>query len=198
MLESTAASADRERLLRMLRVTEQMQRMSARLLSFSRPPRRPAEAVAIRPVVDDAWALVSMDPRTLGVRCENLLPEEDFVLADADRLMQVFVNLLRNAADAVRPAGGISVHSCRLARAEREWISIRVDDDGPGIPADLLPRVFDAFVSGRADGDGTGLGLNVVARIVAEYGGRIEAANRPNGGARFDVKLPAARVEVTA
>jgi signal transduction histidine kinase len=71
-------------------------------------------------------------------------------------------------------------------------MSIRVDDDGPGIPEDVLPKIFEAFVSTRLDSRGTGLGLTVAEGIVQQHGGRIVASNRLEGGARLDVRLPVA------
>jgi signal transduction histidine kinase len=67
-----------------------------------------------------------------------------------------------------------------------------VEDDGPGIPKDVLPNIFDAFVSSRLDSRGTGLGLTVAAGIVQQHDGQIIASNRPGGGARLEVLLAAA------
>jgi signal transduction histidine kinase len=69
---------------------------------------------------------------------------------------------------------------------------VDVDDDGPGIPEDVLPQIFEAFVTSRLDAKGTGLGLTVAEGIVQQHGGTIEASNRPGGGARIEVRLPAA------
>jgi signal transduction histidine kinase len=67
-----------------------------------------------------------------------------------------------------------------------------VDDDGPGIPEDVLPNIFEAFVTSRLDSRGTGLGLTVAEGIVHQHGGALTACNRPEGGARLEVKMPAA------
>ena len=74
----------------------------------------------------------------------------------------------------------------------QEWISLAVEDDGLGIPEEVLPNLFDAFVSSRLDSRGTGLGLTVASGIVEQHGGTITATNRRQGGARLEVKLPAA------
>jgi signal transduction histidine kinase len=105
--------------------------------------------------------------------------------------MQVFVNLLRNALDAIRPGGRIVIQSKRMNRNAQAWISVAVEDDGRGIPADVLPEIFEAFVSSRLDAKGTGLGLTVAQGIVHQHGGTIAASNRPEGGACLEVALPA-------
>jgi signal transduction histidine kinase len=107
-------------------------------------------------------------------------------------LVQVFVNLLRNALGAVANGGIIHVHSRRVNAERRLWLVIDVDDDGLGIPAEVLPRIFEAFVTSRLDARGTGLGLTVAEGIVRQHGGSIEAGNRTEGGARLEVRLPAA------
>ena len=71
-------------------------------------------------------------------------------------------------------------------------VAVRVEDDGPGIPADVLPNIFEAFVTTRLDSRGTGLGLTVAEGIAHQHGGLIIASNRPQGGACLEVRLPAA------
>jgi signal transduction histidine kinase len=114
------------------------------------------------------------------------------VIGNPDRLMQVFVNLLRNALYAIPASGKIEVKTRRIARNTQRWISITVEDNGPGIPSEVLPEIFEAFVSTRLDARGTGLGLTVAEGIVHQHGGSIAAANRPAGGACLEVTLPAA------
>jgi len=114
------------------------------------------------------------------------------VIGNPDRLIQVFVNLLRNALLAVSTGGVICVESKLLQRGGQNWLRCMVLDDGPGIPSDVLPNLFEAFVSTRLDARGTGLGLTVAEGIVSQHGGTISASNRPGGGASLEVLLPAA------
>src|SRR5262249_57310695 len=72
------------------------------------------------------------------------------------------------------------------------FVRLAVEDNGPGIPAEILPRLFVTFVTTKPRGKGTGLGLRICRRIVEEMGGSISAANAPQGGARFEILLPAA------
>jgi signal transduction histidine kinase len=93
-----------------------------------------------------------------------------------------------NAFD--QPGGHIEVRSRQTRRTGREGIAIAVEDNGPGIPAEVLPEIFDAFVSTRLDAHGTGLGLTVAHGIVTQHGGFISASNRKEGGACLEVWLP--------
>jgi signal transduction histidine kinase len=104
----------------------------------------------------------------------------------------VFVNLLRNALLAAPPGGWISVESKTLHRGDQNWVSCIVKDNGTGIPAHVLPNLFEAFVSTRLDAKGTGLGLTVAEGIISQHGGTISACNGTDGGAVLEVMLPGA------
>jgi C4-dicarboxylate-specific signal transduction histidine kinase len=192
LLETVENPAARQRLERVRRVTERLRKISGSLLDFARPAEPRMEPVAMRRVIGEAWNLVSIDEKAATVRFRHENETEDSVTGDADRLVQVFVNLLRNALGAVASGGAICVHSRRVNAKGRLWLVIDVDDDGLGIPAEVLPRIFEAFVTSRLDARGTGLGLTVAEGIVRQHGGSIEAGNRTEGGARLEVRLPAA------
>ena len=104
------------------------------------------------------------------------------------KLEQVLINLINNARDA----GGHAVDISAVLRIDsgRPMVCIGVADDGPGIPGHVLPRLFHSFVTTKPSGKGTGLGLRICRRIVEEMGGSISVANRPEGGARFEILLP--------
>ena len=106
----------------------------------------------------------------------------------AGKLEQVLINLINNARDA----GGHAVDISAVLRIDsgRPMVCIGVADDGPGIPAHVLPRLFHSFVTTKPSGKGTGLGLRICRRFVEEMGGSISVANRPEGGARFEILLP--------
>lgn len=134
----------------------------------------------------------SNDPRAGKVSVElETVGEPPHVLADAGRLIQVFLNLLTNARDAIlsiRESGSIKVvvESCR--RDDREWVKIDVSDDGPGVPEVAVDRIFEPFFTTKAEG--SGYGLYLASEIIREHGGRLTACNKEAGGACFTIWLP--------
>jgi len=139
-------------------------------------------------VAGEALGAVSSLAAARGV--EMLLdPEPAQVVGDPLRLRQLVTILVDNAI-AHSPAGGaVTV----VVRGGRDGVRLRVDDSGPGLLPNDIPRVFDRFwrASGAPAG-GTGLGLAIANWIVERHGGSIAAANRPSGGASFEVRLPSA------
>jgi len=190
MAEQPATAVTKDRLDRLLRVTLRIRKISEGLIDFARVRHDVMEPVRVRPLVDEAWELLAIEDKAAGTRFENRISELDTVVGNADRLIQVFVNLLRNALQAIKAGGEIVVSAERAADARRQ-LAIRVEDNGPGIPAEVLPALFDAFVSTRLDSRGTGLGLMIADGIIRQHGGSIAAANRPEQGAVIEVRLPA-------
>jgi signal transduction histidine kinase len=143
------------------------------------------QSVISRVVTNRASAM----PRTgVEIRCEIGAPIH--VLGDAELLQQALLNIVLNAEQAIsqqRMSGRVTIGSA--ARDGRAVIT--VDDEGPGIAADVLPRIFDPFFTTKEVGKGTGLGLAIVYGIVQEHGGTIQAGAAPGGGARFTIELPA-------
>jgi signal transduction histidine kinase len=192
LIETTNDQHTLERLERMQRVAQRLQRISESLVDFSKVRKQNMEPTNVRPLIEEAWSLVAIDEKASHVDFLNAVDEEHKVVGNSDRLLQVFVNLLRNALNAVDTDGRIEVHSRREARNGRSTVVLTVEDNGPGIPASVLPDIFDAFVTTRLDARGTGLGLTVSEGIITQHGGTISAANRAEGGASLEVSLPAA------
>ena len=192
LLETEKDGHTLDRLARMLRVTQRLRKISEGLVDFARLRTKETEAVFLRPIVDESWALVAIDEKASAVSFHNDIGENDAVPGNADRLVQVFVNLLRNALLAVPNEGEIRVQSKSFTRGNQEWICCTVLDNGPGIPGHVLNNLFKAFVTTRLDSRGTGLGLTVAEGIVTQHGGSITADNRPSGGAALRVVLPKA------
>ena len=108
------------------------------------------------------------------------------VVAAPDRLAQVFLHLIDNASEAMNGRGRLSV----ATRVQGSQVEIDVADTGPGIPEQLLPVIFDPFVTTKAAGASGGIGLTVVRRIVDELGGTVRVRTKPGAGSVFTVVLP--------
>lgn len=105
-------------------------------------------------------------------------------------LSQVWTNLIDNAVDASPAQGQIEIATWTDTNTEPGWLAVSIADHGAGIPADVLPRIFEAFFTTKPQGSGTGLGLEIVHRIVTQkFGGRIDVESEP-GKTRFIVRLP--------
>ena len=178
---------------RIQREAERIHHTIRDLLDFSR--NEPGQAgriessADISEVVSDTIKLIDRQTRfrdiDLALALEDGLPR---VRGDHERLRQLLLNLLFNAADALGEKGRIEVR----ASSSGDVVQLAVGDDGPGIDREIIEQVFDPFVTTKAPGQGTGLGLAVCHTIVERLGGSIEAANRKQGGAIFHVRLPAA------
>lgn len=175
----------------MLRVVKRLESLSESLLDFARVREPRQDDVDLSAVVREAWTLVRIDRDAKDVELIDRLYLAPRVKGDPDRLLQVFVNLLRNAVDAMDAEGRI-VASCEtFQRTDAAWVRVFISDSGPGIDPEVLPRLFEPFTSTRLDSHGTGLGLAVAEGIVREHGGVLLARNAPDGGALFEVMLPA-------
>jgi C4-dicarboxylate-specific signal transduction histidine kinase len=188
---------DTNRLALLQRVVGRLERLGESLLDFARVRPPSTDIVHLHQVIEEAWELVSLDRDAKRIHFEPQVDPELTVLGDADRLTQVFVNLLRNAVDAFDPSGDIeptiTVASEEIERSDDRWISITVTDNGPGIDPAVLARLFEPFATTRLDARGTGLGLAVAEGIVKEHAGVVVARNAspPERGAVFEVMLPA-------
>jgi len=157
------------------------------LFAEHRPPRRTRCQVAeqIREVV--AFEEARLEGEGISVRT-SLEPVPD-IWADHNHLQEVLLHVIQNAQHAMveAHAGGVLTISTTMVDS---GVRIEVADDGPGIPSEHLPRIFNPFFTTKQPGDGRGLGLSVAHSIVTEHGGRIWAENRPGGGALFTIDLP--------
>jgi two-component system sensor histidine kinase PilS (NtrC family) len=172
-----------------LRETGRLDALLTRFLEFSRPTppsRRPADLAAVAAETLDMFAA---DPIAAGLALERALVPTPALL-DPDQLRQVVLNLLSNAAQALREAGkgGRIRVACRPDAGGGAVLTI--EDDGPGMAADVATRVLTPFFTTKAKG--TGLGLAVVQRIVDAHGGSVSLHSAPGEGARFVIRLPAA------
>jgi PAS domain S-box-containing protein len=163
------------------------------LLVFAGSRRIARRAVSLNAVLQKVLALRADACRAAGIELvrhyDDKLPR---VQSDPLLLHQVFLNMVMNAEHALQSAGeGGRIDVTTSAAGDRIVATVR--DTGPGIPANVLSRIFEPFYTTKEVGKGTGLGLAIAYGIVQEHGGHIAAANHPDGGAIFTVELPASR-----
>ena len=168
------------------------------LTYFSRPPAPGKSPVNLGEVVERTLNLHAYSLRKNNVTVDFLRePTLPFVQADPHQLMQVFLNLILNAEQAIREARDRGTLRIRLGNnGESVWATFH--DDGPGIPGDILASIFDPFYTTKRPGRGTGLGLSICKAVMKEHNGTIEAANAPGGGAVFTVTLHAAAASASS
>jgi two-component system NtrC family sensor kinase len=163
------------------------------LLFFSRPPVPGGARLNLSEVVQRTIALqehsLLLNHITVDFIPEPTLPP---VLGDPNQLMQVFLNLLINAEQAIREVRDRGTIRIRLGtNNQKVWVSMQ--DDGPGITHETTQKMFDPFYTTKRPGRGMGLGLSVSIAILKEYSGTIDAQPGPGGGAVFTVSLPLKR-----
>lgn len=156
-------------------------------LAFARPPKLVRSAFDLPTLVREAVALCRGRLEQAGVAVEVRAADGDpRITADREQVRQVLVNLILNAADAMPTGGRFTLSVERSPDA----VAVTAADTGPGIAADILPRLFEPFATGKETG--TGLGLVVCRRIAEDHGGTLTGYNPPGGGACFVLRLPLA------
>jgi PAS domain S-box-containing protein len=164
------------------------------LTYFSRPPAPGKSRLNLTEVVERTLNLHAYSLRKNNITVDFLKePAMPYALGDPHQLMQVFLNLIVNAEQAIREVREKGTLRIRLGRADNSvWVSFQ--DDGPGIPKENLPSIFDPFYTTKRPGRGTGLGLSICKSVMKEHNGSVEAANSGEGGAVFTVTLPTAKL----
>src|SRR5882724_4730497 len=165
------------------------------LMYFSRPPAPGKSEINVSELIQRTLHLHAYSLRKNNITVD-FLPEKSLpaVNGDPHQLMQVFLNLILNAEQAIREVRDRGTLRIRLGKDDGSMMII-FQDDGPGIPADILPKIFDPFYTTKRPGRGTGLGLSICKAILREHGGNVEVASGPGGGAVFMVYIPTADAE---
>ncbi len=173
-------------------IVQQVQTMQQMVNAFSEYARAPEMHItrfSLNQLVAEVADLYrSQDPRT-QIRLE-LDAQIEAIEADRGRVRQILNNLVTNALEALDGVGSpkLEITTKLESSGDAEYAAVSVCDNGPGFQRELLGRVFDPYVTSKPKG--TGLGLAIVKKIIEEHGGRIDADNRPEGGARVRVVLP--------
>jgi PAS domain S-box-containing protein len=174
-------------------ILQQQARRAAEIVQnltyFSSPPAPEKTRVNLAEVVERTLNLHAYTLRKNNITVDFLpQPGLPYVNGDPRQLMQVFLNLILNAEQAIREVRDKGTLRIRLTD-RGETIAVSFQDDGPGIAADILTNIFDPFYTTKRPGRGTGLGLSICKSVMNEHNGTIEAANAPGGGALFTVLL---------
>lgn len=159
------------------------------ILAFAGGQEPHKQSSDLQAIIDDVMTHVRPQAGAQEVRVECGDFSGVIVLVDARQVERALVNLVRNAVEATGSGGSVRVFPGEIAERDR-LAGVVIEDDGPGIPAELLHRVFNPFFTTKDTG--TGLGLAIVHRIAEAHGGYVTAGNRAQGGARFQLALPIA------
>ena len=194
---------DREDMAIIAAASDRARNFVQQILSFSRKhdsltQDAPRKLIDLVDLLKHSSQMLRLTVPTTARLYEEISPVP-LVLADADELHQVVVNLVTNAAQALGSAiGTITIgaaptpHTVSSAEDEANWVRLWIADTGCGMDARTVERVFEPFFTTKDVGEGTGLGLSVVHGIIADHGGHIEVQSEPGMGTKFTIYLPAA------
>jgi signal transduction histidine kinase len=167
--------------------------LRAMLDEARRPPAR--ERIQLRRIIEHACETARLRLERSGVRLDLRIDDSlPTIEADATQLELALLNLITNSLDAMPKGGRLTI----VATATADGTRIEVTDTGPGIAPELLPRVFEPWVTTKKPGQGTGLGLGITRQVVAAHGGAIFARNGETGGAIVTIELPATTTNAAA
>ena len=181
---------------RQLDLTHRQARRAARivqnLLEFSRPASPQKKPIDLSTIVERSLQLHEHSLRRNQVEVD-FTPRTDLppIIGDANQLIQVFLNLITNAEQAIREVRESGRIQIRINQVGENLVAT-VQDDGVGISPEAMPKLFDPFYTTKRPGGGTGLGLSICLSIVREHGGTITAESLPGGGSAFSLYVPAA------
>jgi two-component system NtrC family sensor kinase len=168
---------------------DRAKKVTHRLLGFARRMEPVREKVDLNGLISETLAFLENEAhfRSIDIKtefCEDL----PTTVSDSSQLQQVILNILNNAIDAIGKTGEIIIKT-GFNENGRE-LSVSISDNGPGIPAELMSKIFDPFFSTKEQGMGTGLGLSISYSIIEKLGGRIDIASKAGKGATFTIYLP--------
>lgn len=192
LLEETAPdSLTHQKLARIAGEADRAGKIIRDLLDFARKREPRREPLDVRGILRRALSLLQVRFASAPPDVQTIFdPSVPLILADADQLTQVFVNLISNAVDAM-PSGGRLVIRTELRQRNGEpAAAVSVTDTGIGMGQDQLARLFEPFYTTKPEGRGTGLGLSISLGIVRRHGGTIDVESRPGAGTTMVVNLP--------
>jgi two-component system NtrC family sensor kinase len=171
-------------------------RIIRQLLDFSRPVQGNREEVSIHRMIHDAVEMMAPQPLVRHLEMKmSLAATQDMVLVDPGQFKQVLLNIIINAADAISDNGASDGFLIISTQNNDGEVELRLTDNGPGIPEQELPKIFDPFYTTKEPGKGTGLGLSVCHSIVEGWGGKIRGESVKGKGTTIVFTVPLAKHE---
>lgn len=168
-----------------LRELKRIEDLIKEFLLLASPVGQEMARVDLGEIIQEAISITAREAEELNVRINASYCCRVTVKGDSMKLCQVFLNLIRNAFEAMPEGGRVDISVRHLVR---DWVCVEVSDTGPGIAVGLETRIFDPFFSTK--NLGPGLGLSICRRIIEDHRGRVTACNQIGGGARFVIFLP--------
>jgi two-component system sensor histidine kinase PilS (NtrC family) len=171
-----------------LKETERLNVLVGDFLAYARPPAPHFEDVDLREIIQDAVRLLRNTSLGPEINLSTELPEERAILSvDMSQMHQVIMNLVKNSADAIERKGNITISLSRSDNSPGGGTVLTVSDDGPGIPEEILPRIFEPFITSKVSG--TGLGLAIVYQLVQIHKGTVDVHTEEGLGTTISIHL---------
>jgi signal transduction histidine kinase len=171
--------------------TRRTSRIVSNLLTFSRQSKMELKKVDINKLVEKTLFLNSnllkIDNATIDTRLDPNLPN---IIGSEDQILQVFMNIISNATEAIEAMGGGHLHVETLHSLKDNTVKTIFTDTGSGIPMENLTKLFEPFFTTKKKGKGVGLGLSVAYGIIQEHGGNIRVESSKEKGTSFTIELP--------
>jgi len=194
-LESEDRLFKRQMIAQIEEQTDRARDIVRSLLEFSRTKSFTRQRLALKKLLNETIVLLrGQVPTKVDIAID--IPDDICISADKQRIQQVFLNLIKNAVDAVEENGHIVLSARQIkgqTESKAEEVEIFIEDDGPGIDPSNLGRIFDPFFTTKEVGKGSGLGLFIVHDIIESHGGSIRVESRPGIGTTFILWLPSAK-----
>ena len=166
---------------------DRLKTLTGGLLSFSSNRETQNRIVNLNDLITDVLKLLRFELQRKSVQLDTDFSEIPVINADPNKLKQVVINLVMNAVHAMQGQGKIVL---RTSLMRNRMVEMQIQDDGPGIAAELQEQVFAPFFTTKAEGEGTGLGLYICQNIINGHGGSITLESQPGLGTTFRVCLP--------
>jgi two-component system sensor histidine kinase PilS (NtrC family) len=171
-----------------LKETERLDVLVGDFLAYARPPTPRFEDVDLREIILDAVRLLRNTDLGPDIKLSTELPEEKTILSvDRSQMHQIIMNLVKNSAEAIDRKGNIIISMSRSGNSPEGDTVLAVWDDGPGIPAEILPRIFEPFITSKVSG--TGLGLAIVYQLVQIHKGAVDIHTEEGRGTTISIHL---------